>query len=53
MPSLDEGGPVVLERNTLKVVKVFSLFAIITLPFEFPSPKNVSCQIWLKLAQCF
>ena len=61
--SLVEIGTVGLEKKILNFINVFSLFRYY-LPLEksvafhlniieFPSPKHVSCQVWLKLIQWF
>ena len=49
----------VMENRFFNFVNVFSLFAFekdVTLhwnKFEFPSPKNALCQVWLNVAQWF
>ena len=62
MPSLVEIGPVILKR-TLNFINVFSLFrnylplekdrAFHLKKLESLSPKNVLCQVWLKLAKWY
>ena len=63
VPSLVKIGPVVLEKNILKVVNLFSLIPNY-LPFgkgvalhlhklESPSPRDILYQVWLQLAQWF
>ena len=56
-------GPMGKEKKIFKFVNVFSLFryylyfekgSVVPLnKFEFPSPKDALCQVWLKLAQWF
>ena len=63
MPSLVEIGPVVLKKKIFKVRQcIFAIFLLSPLEkgrspsfeeVESPSPKNASCQVWLKLAQWF
>ena len=62
MSSLVEIGPVVLEKKIfINFVNVFSIFrnylplekgeALHLNKHESPSPKDVLCQVWLKLGQ--
>ena len=61
MSSLVEIGPVVLEKIFINFDNVFSIFrnylplekggALHLNKLESPSPKNVLCQVWLKLGQ--
>ena len=64
MPSLDEIRPVVLEKKILNISNIILHFCYNYFPLEigvafhlnkheFPLPKNVLCQVWLKLAQWF
>ena len=61
MPNLVEIGQVVLEKKIFKICQY--IFAIISpwkragalhlKKFEFPSPKDALCQVWLKQVQWF
>ena len=63
VPSLVEIDPVLMRRRFFNFVNVFSLFrnylplekggALHLNKLESPSPKDVLCQVWLKLAQWF
>ena len=63
MPSLVKIGPVVLEKNILKVVNLFLLIpnylplgkgvALHLHKLESPSPRDILYQVWLQLAQWF
>ena len=60
MPSLVEIGPVVLDEG-FKILSMYLCSFVIIFPwkkgwalhfnnFEFPLPKDVFCEVWLKLA---
>ena len=63
MPSMVEIGPVVLEKRFFNFVNIFLLFGnypplkkggtLHLNKFESTSPKDVLCQVWLKMSQWF